>query len=102
MMDQAEKLSVTVTPQMAQMIRDKVESGEYASASEVIRAGLQALQAEEEERAERLAWLKARIRASVENPGPGYTSEEVFGRLRARLEAKAAGGFHEEPSRPLE
>lgn len=101
-MDQAEKLSVTVTPQMAQMIREKVESGQYASASEVIRAGLRALQTEEEEHAERLAWVKARIRASVENPGPGHSSEEVFGRLRARLEAKAAGGFHEEPSRPLE
>jgi antitoxin ParD1/3/4 len=76
-MDQAEKLSVTVTPQMAQMIRDKVESGEYASASDVISAGLQALQAEEEEQAERLAWVKAQIRASVEDPRPGHTSEEM-------------------------
>jgi antitoxin ParD1/3/4 len=101
-MEQAEKLSVTVTAQMAQMIREKVESGQYASASEVIRAGLRALQTEEEERAERLAWVKARIRASVEDPGPGYSSEEVFERLRARLRAKAAGGFHEDPSRPLE
>lgn len=101
-MDQAEKLSVTVTAQMARMIREKVESGQYGSASEVIRAGLRALQHEDEDRAERLEAIKARIRASVEDPGPGYTSEEVFERLRARLRTKAAGGFHEEPSRPLE
>ncbi len=101
-MDQAEKLSVTVTPQMAQMIRDKVESGEYASASDVISAGLQALQAEEEEQAERLAWVKARIRASLDNPGPGHSNEEVFAELRARLRAKAAGGFHEAPQSSLE
>lgn len=101
-MDQAEKLSVTVTPQMAQMIREKVESGQYASASEVIRAGLRALQYEEEERAERLEAIKARIRASIEDPGPGYSNEEVFAEVRARLMAKSAGGFHEAPQRPLE
>lgn len=101
-MDQAEKLSVTVTAQMAQMIREKVDSGQYATASEVIRAGLRALQAEEEERADRLEAIKARIRASIEDPGPGHSNEEVFAEVRARLMAKAAGGFHEAPQRPLE
>jgi antitoxin ParD1/3/4 len=101
-MDQAEKLSVTVTPQMAQMIREKVESGQYASASEVIRASLRALLTEDEERAERLAWVKARIRASFENPGRGHSNEEVFAAVRARLQAKAAGGFNEAPQSPLE
>ncbi|MDP3895753.1 MAG: type II toxin-antitoxin system ParD family antitoxin [Mesorhizobium sp.] len=102
-MEQVEKMSVTVTAAMARDIREKVASGSYASASEVIRAALRALQKDDQEHAERISSIKARIKASVDNPGPGHSSEEVFGRLRARLEAKATGGgFHEEPSNPLE
>jgi putative addiction module CopG family antidote len=36
-------LSITLPIEMAQMVKDKVQSGEYASESEVIRDGLRAL-----------------------------------------------------------
>jgi antitoxin ParD1/3/4 len=39
------QLSVTLPNEMADMVRSKVASGEYASESEVIRDGLRALQA---------------------------------------------------------
>jgi antitoxin ParD1/3/4 len=39
------QLSVTLPNEMADMVREKVASGEYASESEVIRDGLRALQA---------------------------------------------------------
>ena len=39
------QLSVTLPNEMARMVREKVDSGEYASESEVIRDGLRALQA---------------------------------------------------------
>ena len=48
-MEPAEKLSVTVTPTQARLIRRKVEDGSFGSASEVIRAALRAFQREEEE-----------------------------------------------------
>lgn len=38
-------LSITLPHDMAQMVKDKVASGAYASESEVIRDGLRALQA---------------------------------------------------------
>jgi putative addiction module CopG family antidote len=38
-------LSITLPHEMAQMVKDKVASGAYASESEVIRDGLRALQA---------------------------------------------------------
>ena len=41
-----QQLSVTLPNEMAEQIRAKVASGEYASESEVIRDGLRALQAQ--------------------------------------------------------
>ncbi|MER9964051.1 type II toxin-antitoxin system ParD family antitoxin [Mesorhizobium sp. M0045] len=81
-MESAEKLSVTVTPAMARMIREKVEDGSYGSASEVVRAALRAFQREEEEHAERMASIRARVKASIEDARPNVSGEEVRGRLR--------------------
>lgn len=84
-MEPAEKLSVTVTPAMARLIREKVEDGSFGSASEVIRAALRAFQREEEEHAERIASIRARIKASIEDPRPSIPAEEVFRSLKERL-----------------
>ncbi|MFZ0303357.1 MAG: type II toxin-antitoxin system ParD family antitoxin [Terracidiphilus sp.] len=46
-MRSTQQFSVTLTHEMAEMVRAKVESGDYASESEVIRDGLRALQAHE-------------------------------------------------------
>ena len=81
-MEPAEKLSVTVTPTQARLIREKVEDGSFGSASEVIRAALRAFQREEEEHAERIASIKARIRASVEDPRPNLSSKQVRAQLQ--------------------
>lgn len=81
-MESAEKLSVTVTPAMARMIREKVEDGSYGSASEVVRAALRAFQREEEEHAERMASIRARVKASIEDARPNLSGEEVRARLR--------------------
>ena len=51
-------LSVSLTNQLKSYVRQKVDSGQYESASEVIRQGLRTLQ-EQEER-ERLYWLDLR------------------------------------------
>ena len=100
-MDSAED-KIAVSADLARLIHDKVAEGSYGSPAEVVEAAMQALEREARDRAEDLAWVKAQIRASIEDPGPDYSSEEVFGDIRRRLEAKAAGGFHEAPARPLE
>ncbi|TPN88533.1 type II toxin-antitoxin system ParD family antitoxin [Mesorhizobium sp. CU2] len=93
-MEAAEKLSVTVTPAMARMIREKVEDGSFGSASEVIHAALRAFQREEEEHAERMASIRARVKASLEDPRPSVPVEEVDARLRELFaqRTKGAGG----------
>jgi len=42
-----QQFSITLTHEMAELVRTKVASGEYASESEVIRGGLRALQLHE-------------------------------------------------------
>jgi antitoxin ParD1/3/4 len=81
-MEPAEKLSITVTPTQARLIREKVEDGSFGSASEVIRAALRAFQREEEEHAERIAAIKARIKASLEDPRPNLSSKQVRAHLQ--------------------
>ncbi|WP_256750567.1 type II toxin-antitoxin system ParD family antitoxin [Mesorhizobium sp. Mes31] len=81
-MEAAEKLSVTVTPAMARMIREKVQDGSFGSASEVIRAALRAFQREEEEHTERMASIRARVTASIEDTRPNLSGEEIRDRLK--------------------
>ncbi|CDX52610.1 putative addiction module antidote protein, CopG/Arc/MetJ family [Mesorhizobium plurifarium] len=84
-MESAEKLSVTVTPAMARMIREKVDDGSYGSASEVIRAALRAFQREEEEHAERTAAIRARVKASLEDKRPAVPLDEAIHRVKSRI-----------------
>ncbi|CDX12250.1 putative addiction module antidote protein, CopG/Arc/MetJ family [Mesorhizobium sp. ORS 3324] len=84
-MDSAEKLSITVTPAMARMIREKVEDGSFGSASEVVRAALRAFQREEEEHAERIASIRARVKASLEDKRPAVPLDEAIDRVKSRI-----------------
>ena len=76
-MQTAEKISITVTPEMLRTIRESVDAGEYASTSEVIRHAMRLWQRERDEHAERIASIKARIRKSLDDPRPDLTEEEA-------------------------
>jgi len=72
---------ITVTLGEQQDLLDrKLESGAYDSASDVLRAGLRAL--EREEQAVN-ALLKARILESLADPRADIPAETVFAELRA-------------------
>jgi antitoxin ParD1/3/4 len=80
-MDQAEKISITLTYDMVRTIRDSVESGEYASTSEVLRDAMRVWQRQRREDAGRLAAIRARIGRSFDDPRPPVPLEEAFGRI---------------------
>ena len=82
-MQNAEKISVTMTPEMLQVIRASVASGEYASTSEALRDAVRIWQREREERTERLEAIRNRVRTSVEDPRPALDAAEVERRLQA-------------------
>lgn len=89
-MQNAEKISVTVTPEMLRTIRESVDTGEYASVSEVIRHAMRLWQRERDEHAERIASIKARIRQSLDDPRPALSSEEMHEAMEAFMaEAEA-------------
>ena len=91
-MRSTQQFSITLSNELAEMVRSKVESGEYASESEVIREGLRSLQ--NQERAVE-NWLRNQVAATYDamkaDPNGAVTVESVRARLKsARKSAKRA------------
>ena len=84
-MSNAEKRTFSLPSEHTAFIDNKVASGAYASGSEVVRAGLRALQ-ERDAAVER--WLTEDVArvfdAMATDPSRGIPAEEVFARLRSR------------------
>ena len=55
--------NVNLTDELDQFILDKVKNGRYENASEVVRAALRSLERDEREYEEKLAALRAEIKA---------------------------------------
>ena len=83
-MRSTQQFSVTLPNEMAQMVKIKVSSGEYASESEVIRDGLRALQARDKA-AEN--WLRQEVVPAYDamkaDPSRGRSVAEVRASLAA-------------------
>jgi antitoxin ParD1/3/4 len=85
-MQNTEKISITMTPDMLRVVRESVEAGEYASTSEALRDAVRVWQRQRLEDAERLNAIRARVRRSLDDPRPDMGFEEVDSRL-AKLHA---------------
>lgn len=59
-------LNISLTPELASLIQEKVSSGMYHSASEVVREGLRLLKEQDEIRRMRLQELKKEIAVGTE------------------------------------
>ena len=81
-MSAAEKISITVTPAMKKVLEERVASGQFASASELMREAFRIWQRQQDEHEEHLASIRARIQKSIDDPRPSIPAEEVFDRLR--------------------
>lgn len=82
-MQAAEKISITMTPEMLRVIRESVNAGEYASTSEVLRDAMRLWQRQRAEDAERLAAIRARIHRSLDDPRADLSEDEVEARMQA-------------------
>ena len=84
-MSGTEKRTVSLAPENAAFIDAKVKSGGYVSSSEVVRAGLRALQ-ERDEAVER--WLRDEVAPAYDAVKDGKSKTfhvgDVFDEIRAR------------------
>ena len=72
---------VTVTlGDLQERVHARVQSGSYASVSEVVRAGLRALDREE---AALDAILRQRVQEALDDPRPAIPADQAFNELRA-------------------
>ncbi|PWB93747.1 type II toxin-antitoxin system ParD family antitoxin [Methylosinus sporium] len=87
-------MNVSLTPELEQLVHQKVQTGRYTSASEVVREALRLM--EERDRLE--AWRKDEIRAQIAagltslRAGKGEDGEDVFDRLEAEIDAEERRG----------
>ena len=81
-MSAAKKISITITPAMKRVLDERVASGQFASANELMREAFRTWQRQQDEHEELLASIRARIQKSIDDPRPSIPAEEVFERLK--------------------
>lgn len=82
-------MNINLTPQLEQYIQQKVATGHYNNASEVIREALRVLieheQERENERAAKIAWLRQAIQEGLDSPvEPWEGAEEIIRKAKTR------------------
>lgn len=95
-MGDMQPINISLPEEMVTMIKAKVLSGEYASASEVIQAGLDRLQDRD---AAFESWLRTDVAESYDaftaDPASGIPIEDVMGRIMASYDARPMKSEHE-------
>jgi putative addiction module CopG family antidote len=83
------QLSITLPNELAEVVRAKVASGEYATESEVIRDGLRVLMARDRAVEQ---WLRDQVGPAydrlVADPSRAVTADHVLARLKAETSSR--------------
>ena len=74
--------NVNLTDELDRFVADKIESGRYENASEVVRAALRTLEREEQENEAKLSALRAALDAAVAS---GIAEGDPIARVRKAL-----------------
>jgi antitoxin ParD1/3/4 len=83
-------MNVSLTPELERFVQEKVQSGRYTSASEVVREALRLLEEHEQVRTAQLAEFREEIDrrlASLER-GEGLDGATALAQLRQRSRAR--------------
>ncbi|MHB1745117.1 MAG: type II toxin-antitoxin system ParD family antitoxin [Acidobacteriaceae bacterium] len=78
--------NINLTPEMDRFVDAKIRSGQYANASEVLRAGLRAMEEDDKENEARLEALRTAVQAGIDS---GVADGDVIERIRTRIRRRA-------------
>lgn len=82
-------MNVSLTPELEAFIHEKVSSGRYTSASEVVRESLRLLEDEDRKKLQQLKALKREIEKGLDDIAEGrfitIETEEDYARLAAEI-----------------
>jgi antitoxin ParD1/3/4 len=82
-------MNINLTPQLEQLVREKVSSGRYTSASEVVREALRLMEEQDRLRAMKLEHLRRDIREGLESgPATPWHVEQMKREGRKQLVAR--------------
>ncbi len=88
-------MNVSLTPELEQFVNQKVESGKYQTASEVIRDGLRLLLEKEELHQKKLDELRRDIAIGIEQADQGkvapLNAKETLARVRKKRQSRKDG-----------
>jgi antitoxin ParD1/3/4 len=86
-------MNISLTPQLEEMVRQKVLSGLYTSASEVVREALRLMDEKDQLQAAKLDQLRQAIQEGIDSgPAVELDADDVKRAGQARRAAKVEGG----------
>jgi antitoxin ParD1/3/4 len=88
-MPAVEKISIALPPEMAANVRKAVETGEFASTSEVVRDALHEWMLKRNLRQQSLDELRSLWRQAQSDKTPGAPVDEILDRLERKYQALA-------------
>ena len=82
-------MNVSLTPELEKLVENKVQSGRYRSASEVIREGLRLLDDQDRLRAVQIEEVRRKIQIGIDqlDRGEGIDGGTVLAELKEKSEA---------------
>ena len=82
-------MNVNLTPQLEELVRSKVSSGMYTSASEVVREALRLMDEQDRLRQAKLDELRQEVRKGLDSgPSKKWDAAAVKAKARTRLASK--------------
>ena len=77
-----ESLSVTIPSELADALRDAASSGEFSTTQDALADALTIWARRHEDQEDDLAWVRAKIRASIADPRPSLSIAQVRAHMK--------------------